>query len=445
MKPPRSKTPLVIQQLQWIFQPTAYLQNYSREFGPIFSAMSDRMEVVFVSEPGALKQIFTNEKKSFGASGEANRVLLPLIGPNSLLMLSGEQHRSARQLLMPAFHQESMSSYLDIISRVATEKFAALPNASNSPVAMRTVMQALSLQVIQEVVFGLDSQTDQLRTAIANLADMVSSPLVGLSLFLPWLQQDLLGISPYGKLQRQIAATDDLLLDAIETRRQQNDESRRDILALLLAARDQEGQGLNNSELRDELTTMLLAGHETTATAMSWAVYHICRHEEVKAKLLAELDSLSADAYAMQIFKLPYLTAVCNETLRLTPVVINTSPRVTQEQVELCGYSLDAGTYVVGCIYLLHQREDLYPQPHVFRPERFLDNSFSPFEFMPFGGGARRCLGEMLANFEMRLVLANLFKNFDVRLVSNREEVPRRRVVTLAPEHGVSVIVNWRE
>lgn len=442
MKLPSSKTPLLLQQLHWIINPVEYLSRLKEHFGHIFSAMSDRRQVVFVSAPIALKQIFTNERNRFEISGEANRVLLPLIGPNSLLMLSGETHKQRRQLLMPSFHQESMKSFVETIQRVAQKNFASVER--NSVVTMRTVMQKLSLEVIEEVVFGLDSETTELQKAIADLSDLVSSPVIGLSLFLPVLQHDFAGLGPYSELQRQIATTNNLLFEAIETRRNENDCNRRDVLALLLAARDEQGEALSNIELRDELTTMLLAGHETTATAMSWAVYHICKNVEVKKKLEEELDSLTPNANAMEIFKLPYLTAVCNETLRLTPVVINTAPRVAKESVKLEGFDIAAGTYVLGCIYLLHHNEDIYPDPEEFRPERFLERTFTPFEFMPFGGGARRCLGEVLANFEMRLVLAYLFKNFSVQLANTTAEVARRRVVTLAPAMGVKVILQPR-
>ncbi len=444
MKIPRSKTPLFVQQLQWFLSPVAYLSGRVKKHGPIFFAMSDRMPVVFVSEPSALKKVFTNEKKDFTVSGEANKVLLPLIGPESILMISGDVHRQRRQLLMPAFHQESMRSFSEIIQRVAMENFTSMQ--MDKPCSMRTLFQKVSLQVIEEVVFGIGRQStaDGLRTEIANLAELVSSPLIALTLFLPFLQTTAGGIGPYSRLKRQIAKTDELIFQAISSRRDQQCDTYRDMLALLMAARDEDGEALTDSELRDELTTMLLAGHETTATAMSWAIYQICSHPDAKEKLFAELDSLPQNPDAMQIFKLPYLSAVCNETLRINPVVINTAPRVTQGPVELNGFQLDGGTHVVGCIYLLHQREDIYPQPDLFRPERFLERNFGPFEFMPFGGGARRCLGEMLANFEMRLVLANLLLNFDVHLVKSGPEQPRRRVVTLAPAGGVRVTLTRR-
>ena len=196
---------------------------------------------------------------------------------------------------------------------------------------------------------------------------------------------------------------------------------------------------MTDLELRDELLTLLFAGHETTATAMSWALYWIHHLPDVKEKLLHELKSITDPTDWMSIFRLPYLTAVCNETLRIHPVAMLTFPRVVVEPVELLGYKLESNTIVIGCIYLLHHREELYPDAKQFKPERFLDRQFSPYEFMPFGGGVRRCVGEALAQFEMKIVLATILLNYDLELSDRKPVKPQRRGVTLAPAGGIKM------
>jgi cytochrome P450 len=225
----------------------------------------------------------------------------------------------------------------------------------------------------------------------------------------------------------------------IAERRANLDLNRTDILSMLMAARDEEGNPMTDLELRDELLTLLFAGHETTATAMSWALYWIHHLPNVKEKLLQELKSVTDPTDWMSIFRLPYLTAVCNETLRIHPVAMLTFPRVVAEPVELLGYKLELNTIVIGCIYLLHHREELYPDAEQFKPERFLDRQFSPYEFMPFGGGVRRCVGEALAQFEMKIVLATILLNYNLELSDRKPVKPQRRGVTLAPAGGIKM------
>jgi cytochrome P450 len=208
---------------------------------------------------------------------------------------------------------------------------------------------------------------------------------------------------------------------------------------MLLSSSDEEGKGMTDGELRDELLALLFAGHETTATAMSWALYWIYSLPSVKEKLLQELRSVSDPTDWMSIFKLPYLTAVCNETLRIHPVGMLTFPRVVTESTELLGYKLEPNTILSGCIYLLHHREDLYPDAEQFKPERFLERQFSPYEFMPFGGGARRCVGEALAQFEMKIVLATILSRYELALCDRHPVKPQRRGVTLAPAGGIKM------
>jgi cytochrome P450 len=302
-------------------------------------------------------------------------------------------------------------------------------------------MQDISLQIILQAVFGLyeGERCQQLKMLMNKMSELFTSPFSSSFLFFPAIQKDLGAWSPWGNLVRQRERIDQLIYMEIAERRANLDLNRTDILSMLMAARDEEGNPMTDLELRDELLTLLFAGHETTATAMSWALYWIHHLPNVKEKLLQELKSVTDPTDWMSIFRLPYLTAVCNETLRIHPVAMLTFPRVVAEPVELLGYKLELNTIVIGCIYLLHHREELYPDAEQFKPERFLDRQFSPYEFMPFGGGVRRCVGEALAQFEMKIVLATILLNYNLELSDRKPVKPQRRGVTLAPAGGIKM------
>ncbi len=236
-------------------------------------------------------------------------------------------------------------------------------------------------------------------------------------------------------------AVDALLYAEIQERRDCPDPTRTDILSLLMAARDEAGESMTDVELRDELMTLLVAGHETTATALAWALYWLHKLPAVKAKLLAELDALGVAPDLNAIVKAPYLEAVCNETLRIYPVAMLTLPRVSLNSVTLAGREIPPETVLLGSIYSTHQREDLYPQAHEFKPERFLERQFSPFEFLPFGGGARRCIGSAFAMLELKLALAKILSRWDLELVDRRDIHPKRRGLVTAPERPIELLV----
>jgi unspecific monooxygenase len=440
--PDGSKTPKFIQRLQWILDPVGYMEKTHDRYRDLFVAkvIGFGDTIVFVSHPQATQQILTNDRKQFSAPGwETNRILQPLLGDSSVIMLEGDRHKRRRQLLMPPFHGERLRAYGELICNLTEKVMSQIP--MGKPFLARTAMQSISLQVILEAVFGLceGERYQQLKRLLGLMTDLFRSPLTSAFLFLPALQKDLGEWSPWGNFVRQRQQIDELIYAEIAERRANPDPNRTDILSLLMAARDEEGNPMTDKELRDELMTLLFAGHETTATAMAWALYWTHRLPEVRAKLLQELDSLGESPEPTAIARLPYLTAVCQETLRIHPVAMLTFPRVVQEPVELLGYQLKPGTIVMGCIYLTHQREDIYPDRKQFKPERFLERQFSPYEFMPFGGGARRCIGDALALFEMKLVLATILSRYQLALVDKQPEKPQRRGVTLAPARGVKM------
>lgn len=437
------KTPSFLQQIKWVGDPVGYMDKASQQYPDIFSTHiigSDR-SMVFVNHPQAVQEILTNDRKKYTASGEVNRILQPLLGDYSVIMLEGDRHKKRRQLVMPSFHGERMRNYGELILKITEKIFSQLPK--NQIFLARDKMQDISLQVILEAVFGLSEgeRCQQLKHGLSEMSDLFRSPLTSGFLFFPSLQKDLGAWSPWGKFVRDRAAIDQLIYTEIAERREHTDTNRVDILSLLMSARDEEGNPMTDQELRDELMTILFAGYETTANAMAWSLYWTHHLPEVGEKILQELATLGDSPDPMSIFRLPYLTAVCNETLRIYPVAMLTFPRVVQEPVELLGHKLEPDTVVVGCIYLIHHREDLYPQSHQFKPERFLQRQFSPYEFMPFGGGARRCIGDALAQFEMKLVLATILSRYQLALAEDTPEIPHRRGVTLAPARGVKMVI----
>ena len=438
---PRLKQSSLQQKLHWIATPHKYMDSAVQQAPDMFVAeIAGKDGYVFVNHPEAMRQIVTSDRAKYFASSQDNWLLEPLVGDNSLFLIEGDRHRQRRKLLLPPFHGERMQAYAQLICDL-THRIISELEPGQSFIA-RSVSQEVSLQVILEAVYGLQDsdRSAELKQRITRLANIFESTFTSAFLFLPWLQQDLGVFSPWGNFIRQRKAVDETIYQEIATRRTEDYSQRQDILSLLMSAKDETGEGMKDYELRDELMTLMLAGHETTATAIAWSLYWTHRHPEIRAKLQAEIASLGADPDPMELAKLPYLDAVCKETLRIYPVAMLTFPRNVIEPTELMGYKLEVGQVMMGCIYLLHQREDVYPEHHKFKPERFLEREFDPYEFFPFGAGKRRCIGEALAKLELKLVLGTIISQYELELKGDRSEVPARRGVTLAPKTGVRMI-----
>ncbi|BAY47876.1 cytochrome P450 [Scytonema sp. HK-05] len=434
------QTPALIQMAQWVFTPLSFMEACAKRYGDIFT-LNLNVPVVFVSNPQALQQMLTSDTKEFEAPSDWNTVFEPLMGKHSVITVSGEAHRRQRQWLLPPFHGERMRTYGQAISNITEQKMSQWQ--IDKPFNVRSATQAITLRTIMQVVFGLyDSpRAQELEQLVCALMDSWSSPLMVAMLYFRGLQRDFGPLSPWGSFVRQREKVDKLLYQEIQERREQPDPSRTDILSLLMAARDEAGEAMTNEELRDELMSLLFAGHETTATALAWALYWIHKQPAVREKLLQELDTLGDNPDSSTIFKLSYLNAVCCEALRIYSVTMLTFPRVVRTPLSLCGHALEPGTVVVGSMYLTHQREDLYPEPKKFKPERFLERQFSAYEFIPFGGGARRCIGMAFAQFEMKVVLAKILLQLELALVDNRDVRPKRRGLVTAPAQPIQMVV----
>ena len=440
---PGPQSPTFIQTLQWVFTPMSYMEDCAKRYGDIFTMrLGTKFDpLVFVSNPQALQQILTGDTKQFEAPGDFNGIFEFLLGTQSLIMLSGAAHQRQRQLMMPPFHGERMRNYGDTINNITDEIINQWQ--IGKPVCARSATQAITLRTILEAVFGIHQglRAEKLEKLLKVVLDQTSTPLSVTMLYFPALQKDLGPWSPWGRFLRQQQQIDELLYEEIQERRENPDPSRTDILSMLMAAKDEAGEGMTDRELRDELMTLLVAGHETTATALAWALYWIHKLPEVRQKLQQELDSLGDNPDGNAIFKLPYLNAVCSETLRIHPVGMLTFPRVPKEPVSLGGYDVEPGTVLMGSIYLTHHREDLYPEPKKFKPERFLERQYSPYEFLPFGGGVRRCIGFAFALFEMKIALAKILSRLELELADDREVTPVRRGLVTAPNRRIQLVV----
>jgi cytochrome P450 family 110 len=441
------KTPAFIQTIQWVTSPLSMMSDCAKRYGDIFTLYIGEKyaPVVIVSNPIALQEILTGDStKKFSAPGELDKVLKILFGESSVITVSARQHQRKRQLLTPPFHGERMLGYTQIIDDVTERAMSKLQ--IGKPFSVRDLTQAITLKTIMKAVFGLyeGTRAETMEGLLGVMMDESSSPAGVTMLFFPFLQKDLGAWSPWGRHLRRTEQIDKLIYEEIQSRREQADSSRTDILSLLMSARDETGEPMTDEELRDELLTLLVAGQETTATALAWALYWIHKLPAVREKLLRELDSLGdigAKPDAGALTKLPYLNAVCCETLRIYPVAMHTFARVVEKPVNLRGWDLEPGTVLYGSIYLTHHREDLYPEPKMFKPERFLARQFSPYEFLPFGGGVRRCIGAAFALFEMKVALVKILSEYSLALTDNRDVKAGRRWLVTAPKPPINMVV----
>jgi len=425
---------------RWILDPTGFLREKLRHGEESFhvSVFGDAMgggSVFLLTEPKAIQALMSRDTGSeFSSPGELNLILAPLLGMRNTILLSGVAHRHRRQLVMPRFHGEHLQNYGRLIERITRQEMATWPQ--EGVISVREAMQRISMGVILEVVFGLGQaeRHGELESLLTRRLGMTATPLTSAVLFFPWLQKDFGPLSPGHRISQLAQQTDALLYAMIAERRAQPQGDRLDVLSMLLEARDEAGEPLSDEDVHDELITLLVAGHETTATALTSALYWLHRTPHALERLRSELQDAGVGADPI---KLPYLTAVGQEALRLHPVAMLSFARQVETPVEIAGQSYEPGDLLMACIYLLHQRPDLYPEPQSFRPERFLERQFSPYEYMPFGAGVRRCVGAALAQMEMKIVLATILGEMDFASANARAVPQARRGVTLG--HGAPV------
>jgi cytochrome P450 len=420
--------------LVWAFAPTWVLDRCARRYGDSFTLTfgPSGRKLVMLSDPEAVKAVFTAPPEVAPSAAGASPIA-PVMGPSSVITLTGPEHMRQRKLLLPPFHGERMREYADVIVQAARRGMAEWPLGEPMKLSQRT--RAITLEVILRAVFGVEAdRMEALREAIGGLLTPSQTP----ALLLNALRRPV-EARPTGSLGRALDHLDDVIYAEIARRRAQADLGERaDILSLLMLARDEEGRAMTDQELRDELVTLLLAGHETTATSVAWAVERLVRHPDKLARLVREIDAGEGDEY---------MQAVISETLRVRPVVPMVV-RVLREPLDVGGRELPRGTRVVPSIYLTNRNPKVYEAPREFMPERFLEKAPETFSWIPFGGGIRRCIGASFATLEMKLILQTVLSELAPSLPARggrwtRDgEWNRRRAITLVPSGGARVV--WR-
>ena len=440
--PPSLPLPAAAQTLLWIRRPTETMRYCRKQLGPTFRIRLPPFELTLLTDPESIRTVFSSRSEDMHA-GEVNRILRVLVGSSSVLLLDGPEHMRHRRLLMPSFHGERMRLYGETMAEVTRKVMASWPEGKRF--ALHAHTQEITLEVILRTVFGAGegAQAQELGAHIKRVLAAGEYRIAVLPMMYMSEHPELEKRMPWKWMLAARDAMNAVLMRQIAARRAEADAGgaeRSDVLAMLLQARDEDGAGLTDLELRDELVTALAAGHETTATALVWAIERLLLNPQVYARLREEVRALGRDPDPERLAALPYLDATVKETLRTRPVVPVVG-RVLKKPLRLGGYDLPVGTAVAPCIYLAHHDPESYPEPDVFKPERFLDVQPDPATFLPFGGGIRRCVGAQFALYEAKIVLGTMLAACDFELAQSGAARIVRRAVTLWPKGGTRVRV----
>ncbi|MBJ8344204.1 cytochrome P450 [Antrihabitans sp. YC2-6] len=406
--------------------PEGYFRRRARESEPFAMTFPGLGEVLFTATPEGVREILTAPSSSYSAP--TPNPIEPLVGAGSLILLSGERHRKERALLMPSFHGERMRAYASVMCDAAMDE---MQNWSpGSEIAVRAAAQSITLRIIVRAVFGIEDRerSAEFTSAITELMQSFIAPLG----FVPLLRRSIGGWGPWARFVRLRDRFDDILRQEISDRRRSGAAGHDDILSLLLSATYEDGSGLTDDDLLDQLRTLLVAGHETTATSLAWALYYVHREPGIRERLLVELDGVTSPT---ELAKLPYLSAVCQETLRMHPTVSIVLRRLNQA-LTIRGVARSAGDVVGIAVPALHFDPTVWSAPERFDPDRFLVRKPTPFEYTPFGGGHRRCVGAAFANYELAVVLGTIIRTADLELPDSE----RRRKPPRAVPHGIAAL-----
>jgi cytochrome P450 len=440
--PAGPRMPAALQTLGAWSRPTAFLERARARYGPRFTLrFLGQAPFVMLSDPEEIKQLFL-ASPDVVHPGEGALILEPIVGRNSVILLDEGPHLEQRKLMLPAFHGERMQGLADLMSELTERELAGWPR--EQAIALHPRLQRLTLEIILRAVFGLEqgAQLDSLRETLGEILAFAESPLS----LLPRPRGLLARFGPAARFQRLMDHADELIFEVIAERRDAHEQSTgeenegEDVLAMLLGARHEDGSPMSPQELRDELMTALVAGHETTASQLAWAFERLAREPAVLRRLQDELDEGAGEEQAGE----EYLTAVVNEILRHKPVLPYAQVSIVQQPIEIGGINYPPGVALVANAYLLHHDPAIYPEPHAFRPERFLNGSPGTYAFIPFGGGRRRCLGASFALLEMKLVLRIVLERCELRPAGEGAEATRRRSITTSPARGAQVVLRDR-
>jgi cytochrome P450 len=439
--PAGPRMPAALQTLGAWSRPTAFLERARARYGPRFTLrFLGQAPFVMLSDPEEIKQLFL-ASPDVVHPGEGALILEPIVGRNSVILLDEGPHLEQRKLMLPAFHGERMQGLADLMSELTERELASWPR--EQVIALHPRLQRLTLEIILRAVFGLEqgAQLDSLRETLGEILAFAESPLS----LLPRPRGLLARFGPAARFQRLMDHADELIFEVIAERRDAHEQSTgeetegEDVLAMLLGARHEDGSPMSPQELRDELMTALVAGHETTASQLAWAFERLAREPAVLRELQDELDEGAGEEY---------LTAVVNEILRHKPVLPYAQVSMVKQPIEIGGIHYSPGVALVANAYLLHHDPAIYPEPHAFRPERFLEKAGgrapNTYTWIPFGGGRRRCLGASFALLEMKLVLRIVLERCELRPAGEGAEATRRRSITTSPARGAQVVLRDR-
>ena len=416
--------------LQLIRDPRAALQRWAQQYGDPFLLRALNGPVVVTGREDLIRTIHGQDPNIYAPFATAT--IDPLMGSGSMLTLEGEKHRRERRLIMPMFHGDRMKAYGESMQQTTLERFAAYQGQPQ--ILTLNLMTDISLEIIVRTIFG--GRDTELVNQLTHESQKLVASASPLLFFSRKAHVPLWGLSPWDRWNRAKLSLLRTLDQVIESRQQSGDAGE-DILSLLSSATYEDGQPITREHVYSELITFLFAGHETTALTLTWAMYHLHSHPDCCARLVEELDALESDSPS-QLTAAPYLKAVVQETLRIHPIVTETL-RKLKAPLTLGEYRLPAGMAVAPATVLAHYNPTTYPEPDLFRPERFLGRSYSPFQYMPFGGGHRRCIGAAFASFETAIVLGTLLKRHRFELIDSSPVVPRRRNVTMGPSTPVPI------
>jgi cytochrome P450 family 135 len=426
--PPGPRLPRLVLGAQWLLAEHRMLERARRRYGDVFTVNTWPFEdpLIIISDPVEIKRVFTADPE-IARAGEGNAFLEDVAGPESVLLLDGKQHLHRRKLMLPSFHGERISAYGELIQQITDVEVDRWPLGESF--ASHTSMQRITLQVILRAIFGIEDAA-----RMSELERLIPGLLGSIALVVPQLQRDLGPGSPWRRFIATRDAVDAILFDEMARKRADPDlAARTDVLSMLLEATDEHGEHMTDTELRDQLVTLLLAGHETTATSLAWTFERLLRNPQALARLRSSLAAGEED----------YLECVIKESMRSRPVVSYAMRRVS-EPFAIGGYTAPKGSIIGTSIILTHSNPKIYPDPKAFRPERFADKRTDTYSWVPFGGGTRRCLGAAFATYEMKVVLRRVLERCELTAADPKPERPKRRFVTYTPRRGARVIMQRR-
>jgi len=427
LAPPGPTEPTIVQRIRYLRDPLGYLDACRSRYGDAYTLRLMKPGLVLVCSPELVKTVYTAADDTLAAGAAKLGIFGKVMGRSSSLLLDGAEHVNRRRLLLPRFRGELVQRFAPVMADACTRALDALP--LGDVIAWHPVMHRIAFDVITHALFS-SAPASRVEPLVASLRDFANTAVSSRLLMFPALQRDLGARSPWGRVLRAVDRAKSLALDEVRARRRDGREAS-DLTGLLLAARDDETT-LSDDEIRDEILTMVAAGHETTAIALTWLTYAVFTRPAVAARLADEL------ATRRPLDELPYLDAVVRESLRYYSLIPNGSGRLAKKPVELGAYEVPPGSVVSIAFHALHRRADVFERADEFWPERFATAKYSPYELAPFGGGSRRCLGMPFALFEIKLVIAMILERFRVEVVQ-RDVRQAWRGAFLAPSRGLRV------